>query len=89
MYSTLTAYAASQVFSRVDIPKPDAPDADDIVDKSKDGGDWLAQRGQSFWIIVIVLVVALVLTKALKNPLVKGILIGVALIAVVGAIMTK
>lgn len=73
----------------VEIPKPGAPDSDDIIDKGNEGASWLAGRDGSFWTIVVVIVLAALLVKALKNPLVRGILLGVVLLAIVGAILTK
>ncbi len=73
----------------VEVPKPDAPDSDTIIDKTNGAVSWLAGRDGSFWTIVLVGLLAAMLVKALKNPLVKGVLLGVVAVAIIGAILTK
>lgn len=88
MLHRTAAYLGAR-FAEVDIPKPDVPNPDDVVNKTKDGGDWLAGQGQSFWIIVVVLVATAVVVKLLKSPFWRGIFAGLAILGIVGAIITK
>lgn len=90
MYSQVTAYLSSQLTRvEVPIPKPEAPDPQDVVDTGNKGADWLAGQGAAFWTIAVVVVLAFLAMKALKNPLVKGAVIGVILLGIVVAIMNS
>ena len=88
MLNHMTAYLSSR-FPEVEIPKPGAPDPDTIIDKGNDGSEWLAGQGQSFWTIVVVIVLAALAIKLLKNPVIRGVLIGVILVGIVFSIMNK
>lgn len=74
-------------YPQVDVPKPEAPDSKDIVNKVGDAGDWLSIRSKSFWLIIGCLIITYLVGKALKNPVVKGIAIGVILLAIVIAVV--
>lgn len=87
MYGLLGAAHARML--GVDIPKPGAPDSKDIINKGHDGADWLSLRSQSFWTIIIILVIAFIIGKALKRPMVKGFTLGLIALAVVLAIVNN
>jgi hypothetical protein len=91
MYYALMGAAHSRILSLpgVDVPKPKAPDSDDIIDKGNQGSDWLSARDQSFWTIIIVLVVAAIIATAMKRPFVRGMIIGLIALAVVMAIVNN
>lgn len=80
---------AHEGLTRVDVPKPKAPDSDDIIDKGNDGGDWLSARDDSFWTIIIILVVAALLGMALKRPFVRGIAVGLIILMVAMAVVNN
>ena len=89
MLSDATAYLASRV-SRVEVPLPgvpDAPDADKVVDGTKDGTEWVAGLSPSFWTIIIVLVAAYLVMRWLKNPVIKGAAIMLVLVMIGAAIV--
>lgn len=67
---------------RVDIPKPGAPDSNDIKNKGDDAGDWLANRSGTFWMLVVVAVAALIIMSLLKRPFVRGLAIGAIILIV-------
>jgi hypothetical protein len=48
---------------------------------------WFATRGHAFWAILIVAIVAWVVTKAIKKPFIKGILLALLIFGIVFAIM--
>jgi hypothetical protein len=90
MYSNITAYLASlSAGVEVPIPKPEAPDPQDVLDGGQEGANWFASQGQAFWTIVIVAVMATIAMKAFKNPLVKGGVITIILIGIIAAILYK
>lgn len=71
------------MLSRVDVPVPGAPDSGDVVDKGGEFGTWLAERPETFWTVVVVIVGALIAWSLLKNPIVKGMVIGAIVLAVI------
>lgn len=82
---------AATLPSKVDVPVPDPkmPDSKDIVDKGSDAGDWLSIRSQSFWTIVVILIVAALVAGALRKPVIRGMLFGVVLLAIVLSIVNN
>lgn len=82
---------ASLVPARVDVPVPDPkmPDSKDIVNKGNDAGDWLSVRSQSFWTIIVILIVAALVAGALKKPVIRGMLFGAVLLAIVLSIVNN
>lgn len=66
----------------IDKGKKNLPDSDGIVNKGNDAGDWLAGRGASFWTIIAVLIMTGIIWKLIKNPVVKGSIIGAIVISI-------
>lgn len=60
-----------------------APDSGDIVDKTNQFGDLLAGRPETFWALAITAVIAFIIVMLLKNPVVKGAVIGCIILLVV------
>lgn len=84
----LMGYAHSQLLRGPKIPIPTkAPNSKDIVNKTHDAGDWLSVRSQSFWVIILILIVAAVITSLMKRPFVRGMIVGLIILAVVIAAM--
>jgi hypothetical protein len=75
-------------FLEVDIPKPGVPDSGDIVDKGNDASNWVANLDQnSLKLIVIAVAAAILLWLFRRSPLLKGVLLGAVLLAIVFAIV--
>lgn len=70
----------------VTVPDPKAPSGDDIIDKGKEGGNALANLDGSWLTIIVCVVLAFLVMRWMKNPLVKGAIIGVVLLAIVLAV---
>ena len=78
------------LFPAVDIPKPDidAPDGSDVVDKGNDASNWIADLSpDTLKIIVILVVAAIILWLVRRSPILKGVLLGAVLLAIVMAII--
>ncbi len=73
------------MWSRVDVPVPDAPGSDEVVDKGGELGNWIAGQGSAFMIIVICLIGALIVMSMLKRPFVRGLVVGAIILAVLVA----
>lgn len=67
----------------VDIPKPTVPDGKSITDKGDKAGDLIAGLSPDALKIIVCIVAALVVMWLLKNPIVRGIVLGAALVGVV------
>lgn len=67
---------------RTDIPVPNAPGADDVTRRGTELGNWLAHSGGSVFVIIICLIGAMIVMSLLKRPFVRGLVIGIAILAV-------
>lgn len=77
------------MFFQVDIPKPKAPSADSGVGFLQKASDWVAGLSADAWkLIVIGLVAAILYTLFRRSTLLKGVLLGVVLLAIVMAVAT-
>jgi len=73
---------------RVDVPVPGAPEPGDVTEKAGDLSTFLASQGKPFFVILACVVGALVVMSLLKRPFVRGLLVGVVLLAIVVAAFT-
>jgi hypothetical protein len=72
------------LFPAVDIPKPGVPDSGDVVDKGQDASNWLANLSpDTLKIIVILVVAAIILWAVRRSPILKGVLLGATLLAII------
>lgn len=65
------------------LPHPTMPDGKDITDKGNKAGDLIAGLSPAAWKIIVCIVAALIIMWLLKNPIVRGIVLGAALVGVV------
>lgn len=69
------------------IPKPNAPSADDGVSWLQKASDWVTHLSADAWkLIVIGIFAAILYTLFRRSPLLKGVLLGAVLLAIVLAI---
>lgn len=66
----------------VEVPVPTPPDSGDVTEKAGDLGTWLAHQGQPFFVLLLCLAGALIVMAMLKRPFVRGLLVGLAALAV-------
>jgi hypothetical protein len=64
----------------VDIPKSDSGD---LTDKGTQLGDWLTQRPDTFWTIVVVVIIAAILVPLMQRPFVRGLIIGAIILGII------
>ena len=75
-------------FPAVDIPKPGIPDSGSVVDKGNDASNWLSNMSpDTMKIGVILIVAAIILWAVRRSPILKGVLLGATLLAIVMAII--
>lgn len=77
------------MITRVEVPVPDAPDSGDVTEKAGDLGAWLSTQGRPFFIILVCVIGALVVMSMLKRPFVRGLLVGLVLLAIAYAAFKK
>lgn len=71
------------------IPKPNAPSADDGVGWLQKASDWVTGLSADAWKLIVIGVVAAILyTLFRRSALLKGVLLGVVLLAIVMAVAT-
>lgn len=75
------------LFPTVDIPKPGVPDSGDVVDKGNDASNFIAGLDSTTWTIVVILVLsAIILWAVRRSPILKGLLLGLVVALIIGAV---
>lgn len=67
----------------VEIPKPEAPDSGDIINKGGEIGGWFADRPEAFWTLVIIAVLAWIVLSLLQRPFVRGLAVGAVILLII------
>ncbi len=76
-------------FLEVDIPKPDMPSSEDGIGWMEKASKWVANMdANTMKLLVIGIVAALIVWAFRRSPMLKGVAIGVVLLAIVLAVAT-